>query len=598
MKKRIWIFLAILAIPILVFANFKGDMIKWGINSTQSGDASTVTIKEDLTVNDDLTVTDDLTIGGDVAVTGSVAYAGVDTSDDITLENDEIISNDTDGDIDLIFDDYTSPTYDMGELNLKNSTGHTSDAAYFTLNLLESKEESGTTDTVWAYLRVLVDDATFASADSTISFAVYTAGTFVRELNLTGAMLYPHANSGLNLGSDANEFGDAWIDGTAYLDTVDIDAGAIDGTAIGAASESTGKFSTLESQSTATLATVIAEGNITQENGAIIDNSADGIVSLYENNLPAAETTAIYDLRLGNSAALTTDASFVSISAYVADDDTSPIDLEVAADIRMIMDDISSDTEDVTIAFGVMTNGTWVRELNLLGPRLAPHANAGLDLGSDALEFNDVWIDGTAYLDTVDIDAGAIDGTIIGATVATSATFTNTNTTGTATIATVDINAGAIDGATIGASSVSTVKGTTLESTGTTTVGTDLILTTGQEVQGSRHTISVMMTASTLDRPFWIAPAACTIVNMYEVHGTVAGQACEIQLEELTTGQDSGAGVDLLAGEGWDFTSTVDTPVTATSDVTIAAGSFIGTVTSGTATSYDEGCITLEIEWL
>jgi hypothetical protein len=65
------------------------------------------------------------------------------------------------------------------------------------------------------------------------------------QLRLVNGSLLPNANADINLGSDALEFGDIYIDGTAYLDTVDIDAGAIDGTTIGASSQSTGKFTHL-----------------------------------------------------------------------------------------------------------------------------------------------------------------------------------------------------------------------------------------------------------------------------------------------------------------------------------------------------------------
>jgi len=55
---------------------------------------------------------------------------------------------------------------------------------------------------------------------------------------------------------------------------------------------------------------------------------------------------------------------------------------------------------------------------------ILPEANNDIDLGSDSLEFKDLWIDGTAYLDAVDIDGGAIDGTPIGANSAAAGTFT------------------------------------------------------------------------------------------------------------------------------------------------------------------------------
>lgn len=58
-------------------------------------------------------------------------------------------------------------------------------------------------------------------------------------------------------------------------------------------------------------------------------------------------------------------------------------------------------------------------ELKLGSAALTPNANAGLSLGTDALEFNDLWIDGTAYLDALAMH-GAISsssgGNTLGAT--------------------------------------------------------------------------------------------------------------------------------------------------------------------------------------
>jgi len=79
-------------------------------------------------------------------------------------------------------------------------------------------------------------------------------------------------------------------------------------------------------------------------------------------------------------------------------------------------------------------------------------------------------VTGTAKLATVDIDAGAIDGAVIGANSAAAGTFT------TATVATADINGGAIDGAVIGANSAAAVTATTLNaSTKLQVNGTDVI---------------------------------------------------------------------------------------------------------------------------
>lgn len=57
---------------------------------------------------------------------------------------------------------------------------------------------------------------------------------------------------------------------------------------------------------------------------------------------------------------------------------------------------------------------------------------------------------GASSFSSIDINGGAIDGTVIGANSAVAATFTNVTATGTSTLTTVDINAGNIDGTNIG----------------------------------------------------------------------------------------------------------------------------------------------------
>ena len=66
-----------------------------------------------------------------------------------------------------------------------------------------------------------------------------------------------------------------YIDGTANLDAVDIDGGAIDGAAIGANSASTGAFTTVTAS---TSLDVTGSGGIILENDETITNSTDGTI--------------------------------------------------------------------------------------------------------------------------------------------------------------------------------------------------------------------------------------------------------------------------------------------------------------------------------
>ena len=88
---------------------------------------------------------------------------------------------------------------------------------------------------------------------------------------------------------------------------------------------------------------------------------------------------------------------------------------------------------------------------------LVPSADGTYDLGSSSLEWNDLYIDGTANIDTLRADS--------------------------ATLTTVDINGGSIDGAGIGANSASSGAFTTLSASGNVDLGdatSDTITATGR----------------------------------------------------------------------------------------------------------------------
>ena len=104
---------------------------------------------------------------------------------------------------------------------------------------------------------------------------------------------YAGADNTADLGSSSVEFKDLYIDGTANLDAVDIDGGAIDGTAIGANSASTGAFTTITAS---TSLDVTGSTGIILENDETITNSTNG--TCIDQWLVAGGTWAVaaYDL--------------------------------------------------------------------------------------------------------------------------------------------------------------------------------------------------------------------------------------------------------------------------------------------------------------
>jgi len=171
--------------------------------------------------------------------------------------------------------------------------------------------------------------------------------------------------------------------------------------------------------------------------------------------------------------------------------------------------------EDATIAGTLDVTGATT--LNTISSNLAPTTDDTYDLGTVTNEWRNLYVDGTANIDnlladaaavsgnatvggtlgvtgttavsninasgnlgvvgsatiaTVDINAGAIDGTAIGASSASTGVFTNLTSTGTSTHATVDINGGAIDGTVIGATSAAAGSFTTITTSGQATLAT------------------------------------------------------------------------------------------------------------------------------
>jgi hypothetical protein len=123
------------------------------------------------------------------------------------------------------------------------------------------------------------------------------------------------------------------------------------------------------------------------------------------------------------------------------------------------------DTSNNRISMFVNVGGAGIEQLRVIDGAIVPVTDNDIDLGTASLEFKDLYIDGTANIDslvadTADINAGTIDNTVIGASTAAAVTATNLTVNTAATIASADINAGTIDGTVIGGSSAQAITGT------------------------------------------------------------------------------------------------------------------------------------------
>lgn len=128
------------------------------------------------------------------------------------------------------------------------------------------------------------------------------------------------------------------------------------------------------------------------------------------------------------------------------------------------------DTSNNRIGFFISVSSSAVEQFRLIDGAIVPITDNDIDLGSSSLEFKDLYIDGTANIDSLIADTAAISGGtansfVIGNTTPAAATVTTLNVNTSSIIATADINGGTIDNAVIGGAVPQAVTGTLITAT-------------------------------------------------------------------------------------------------------------------------------------
>ena len=257
---------------------------------------------------------------------------------------------------------------------------------------------------------------------------VEVSGAAVEQIRIQDGAIVPVTDNDIDLGTSLLEFKDLYLDGTANIDsliadTVDINAGTIDGTTIGATSASTGAFTTLAASGATTLSgTLSVEGNTTLGNAATDTVTFTADVS--SNILPSADST--YDLGDGSTYWANAYIDAVTTTGNVAIGGNLTVTGNATIAGNLTFGDAATDT--VAFSADVASN-------------LLPSADGTYSLGAVGSEWQDLYIDGTANIDslvadTADINGGTIDSTAIGSTTASTGNFSTLSIGGTAITAT------------------------------------------------------------------------------------------------------------------------------------------------------------------
>ena len=267
--------------------------------------------------------------------------------------------------------------------------------------------------------KVVVD-----TSNNRVSFYTEVSGSPVEQIRVQDGAIVPVTDDDIDLGASGLEFKNLFIDGTANIDAlvsaaVTITGGNIDGTIIGATTPAAGTFSSL----TATTADI---------NGGTVDNATIGATTPSSG----AFTTLTSSGGITGNITSTGTSTFTTVDINGGAIDGTAVGATTPANVTGtavtsttgFIGDIAGDvTGDVTgnVTGDVTGNVTG----NLTG---------------------NVTSTGTSTFTTVDINGGAIDGTAIGASSASTGAFTTVTTSGQATLASADINGGTADGVVIG----------------------------------------------------------------------------------------------------------------------------------------------------
>jgi len=244
------------------------------------------------------------------------------------------------------------------------------------------------------------------------------------------------------------------------------------------------------------------------------------------------------------------------------------------------------DTTNNRISFFSEVGGSAVEQVRIQDGAIVPVTDDDIDIGTSALKFKDLYIDGVGYIDSVtvtgaatfsniDVNGGAIDGVTIGAASAGAGTFTDLTATGTTTVTTADINGGNIDGTIIGASTAAAGTFTALTASGTTTVTTADI--NGGNIDGtvigaSSAAAGSFTTVSTSGQ----ATLATVDINGGNIDGTIIGASSAAAITGTTITASSGF-VGNLTGN---ITGDIDGDITGN-----ITGNVTGNVTASSGTS-------------
>ena len=340
--------------------------------------ATTIDMNGAADISGNLAVGGNLTVAGNATVTGTTTFNGGTLTLGDSASDNVVFGADVDSHI--IPDD--DDTFDLGSSSQQWRNIYIDGSAYIDGLaediLVATDKKVGFRDSA-IYINSSADGQLDIVADTEIQIAATT-------IDINGAI----NASGEIIAASLDISGNIDVDGTTNLDVVDID-GAVNIAA----------------------ATTVATDNKIQfrDTGLYINSSTDGQLDIVaDTEVQIAATTVDINGAVDVSGNLSVGGNLDVTGTF----DLSDSNFTNAGDIQL--DSITGDSDtNTSITFSgsdvitVTTGGE--TQVTFNNGSILPTTDNDVDLGSSSLEFKDLYIDGTAYVDAIDYNGTAITAT-------------------------------------------------------------------------------------------------------------------------------------------------------------------------------------------
>ena len=218
------------------------------------------------------------------------------------------------------------------------------------------------------------------TSNNRVGVFVEVSNAAVEQIRIQDGAIVPVTNSDIDLGTSTVEFKDLFLDGTAHIDTLDVDENATVTGTLGVTG--TGTFSNALSADGTTLGTLTVTGATALNGGLTMDTNkftvADGSGNVgIAGTLAVAGTSAFTD-------AVTADAGIsidnITIDGTEIDLSSGDLTLDVAGDIILNTDDGIVSLQDDTATFGSLENNSGNLNIKSGTTLAATFSGANVDL--------------------------------------------------------------------------------------------------------------------------------------------------------------------------------------------------------------------------